>query len=338
MNHFTHEALPLQFSNKDHVCQKEYLLLITFSGRRRVLSTSAYNGGIRDDLSCVFNFDLSRNKTAWCELLAPTLEGHMEKLGNLLNLPSNHTGLCTAAQIQNTAIVQDTWEGISVTALVTAGIDENGGRAGDPASWQEKDGMLGYPIGTINLLLHFNCNLSLGALTGALLTATEAKSAAIQELLLPSQVSSGIATGSGTDGAIIICDTNSKHLFTDTGKHSKLGELIGRTVHDAVHTALFLQTGASSKRLHDATRLLGRFGLTNEFLKKHFPNITDEEIVSLCQKEEVWTTAAIQAHLMDLESWNIISHEQMVHMAKKLYSSSEQPWPQSFLTFLKTKL
>ena len=208
----------------------------------------------------------------------------------------------------------------------------------NPASWQEKDGMLGYPIGTINLLLHFNCNLSFGALTGALLTATEAKSAAIQELLLPSQVSSGIATGSGTDGAIIICDTNSKHLFTDTGKHSKLGELIGRTVHDAVHTALFLQTGASSKRLHDATRLLGRFGLTNEFLKKHFPNITDEEIVSLCQKEEVWTTAAIQAHLMDLESWNIISHEQMVHMAKKLYSSSEQPWPQSFLTFLKTKL
>ena len=47
------------------------------------------------------------------------------------------TGLITRAEMKNTAIVTESFRDLSVTAIVTAGIDKNGGRAGDPASYYE---------------------------------------------------------------------------------------------------------------------------------------------------------------------------------------------------------
>ena len=330
--------LPMSFSNADHVCQDDHLLLLTFAGTRRVLSTAAWNGGIREDLCCVFNYDISHGKTHWCEPLDSTMVGHMRKVGEVLGLPAQNTGLCTGAQIKNIAISQDHWEGVTVTTLATAGIDENGGRAGDPASWQEKDGVMGLPIGTINLLIHFDCDIPAGILTGALITATEAKCAAIQELQLPSLISSGLATGSGTDGAVLVCDPTSHIHLTDTGKHSKLGEMIGRTVLSAVKEALFRQTGASPKRLHDARRFLGRFGLTDEFLAARLPNLFAEQLQLLCRKEEVWTAAAMYAHLMDQEMWGVFQHDQAMAVAERLLPFQDQSLLDTFVSFMSTQI
>ena len=276
----------------------------------------------------------SQGKTVWCELLEPTIEGHMRRIGENLGLPSLNTGLCTAAQIKNMAIACEEWDGVTVTTLATAGIDENGGRAGDPASWQERNGVTGLPAGTINLLIHFDCDLSPGVLAGALLTATEAKCAAIQELQLPSLVSSGIATGSGTDGAVLVCDPTSPIHLTDTGKHSKLGEMIGRTVLSAVKSALFRQTGASPGRLHDAVRLLGRFGLTEEVLAASLPELTAEKRHQLCRREEVWTVAAVCAHLMDQQTWGVLSPEQTKAVGKYLFPVGSENLLNAFISFL----
>ena len=335
MKKFHCHDLPMVFSNADKVILKNHMILLNFSGPRRVLSTSAWNGGIQEDLKCVFNYDLSHNKTVFCELLEPTLAGHMRRLGEVAGLPSQNSGLCTAAQMKNLSIIQECWEDICVTAIVTAGIDENGGRAGDPASWQEKNGELGVPVGTINLLLHFNCNLSPGALAGALLTATEAKAVAIQELQLPSKVSCGIATGSGTDGAILVCDPTSTEYRTDCGKHSKLGEMIGQTVLHGVKDALFLQTEASVKRVRDALRLLGRFGLCEEYLKAYFPESSSEELQVFCKEEEIWTSAAIYANLLDLENWGIFTHKQVRKTAEKLFSMRGKNELEAFISYMK---
>lgn len=326
-----------QFSNGDCVYQQDYLLEIRFADRRRVLSTSAYQGGIREDLRCVFNYDMSYGKTRQCELLAPSMEEHMRLVAQKLKLPRESSGLCTAAQIWNTAICQETWEGVTVTALVTAGIDENGGRAGDPASWQEKDGVLGLPVGTINLLLHFNCDIPQGVLAGALLTATEAKCAAIQELQLPSKVSAGLATGSGTDGAILICDPGSSRQFTDTGKHSKMGEMIGRAVYRGVREALYKQTKASPERLHNALRLLGRFGLTENLLCRGMNGEERERIIELCCEEEVWMTALLCAHLLDQVQWKVCTMEQAVRIAERVFPIEENDLLGSFVKWMINK-
>lgn len=335
MKIFHSTSLPITLPNNDTIIQKDHMILLSFASSRRILSTSAWNGGIREDITCVFNYDLSHGKTIFCEPLEPTMAGHMRRLGELAGLPVANSGLCTAAQMKNVCITQETWDTIVVTAIVTAGIDENGGRAGDPASWQEKDYQLGIPVGTINLLLHFNCDLLPGTLTTALLTATEAKAAAIQELQLPSKVSSGIATGSGTDGAILICDSQSTTCLTDCGKHSKLGEMVGKTVFHAVKEALFLQTGASPDRLHHAIRLLERFGFHEKYVSSFFPTLSVEQLHTLCQKEEIWSLAAMYAHLMDLENWNIMTHEQAIAIANKLYPLEEKSYLEALIAYMK---
>ncbi|NCB63551.1 MAG: adenosylcobinamide amidohydrolase [Clostridia bacterium] len=288
--------LPITLSNGDHARRLGHALVLTFAGPRRVLSTSAYRGGVREDLRCVYNYDMSHGKTRLCELLAPTQAEHMRLTAVSLGLPDESSGLCTGAQIANLSVAAEVWDGVTVTAMVTAGIDENGGRAGDPASWQEKDGTLGLPVGTINLLLHFDCDLPDGVLAVALITATEAKCAAVQELLLPSVVSTGLATGSGTDGAILICDPGAAHRLTDAGKHSKLGEQIGRAVLRAVKEALLLQSGAGPERLQNPDRHLARWRL---------PEGTQRAFLGRPVQ------AALCAHLLDLESWGVFSPAQI---------------------------
>ena len=158
---------------------------------------------------------------------------------------------------------------------------------------------------------------------------------AIQELQLPSKVSCGIATGSGTDGAILVCDPTSTEYRTDCGKHSKLGEMIGQTVLHGVKDALFLQTEASVKRVRDALRLLGRFGLCEEYLKAYFPESSSEELQVFCKEEEIWTSAAIYANLLDLENWGIFTHKQVRKTAEKLFSMRGKNELEAFISYMK---
>ena len=82
------------------------------------------------------------------------------------------------------------YEDFKVTAIVTAGINVNAVRVGDPTTWHERAGTYFEVMsGTINILLHIDADLAPGALVNALVTCTEAKTAAVQELLAPSRYS-----------------------------------------------------------------------------------------------------------------------------------------------------
>ena len=111
---------------------------------------------------------------------------------------------------------------------------------GDPASYYEEDGnyeML--PPGTINIFLFINQNLTDAAMSRALMLCGESKAAAVSQLLLGSCYSEEIATGSGTDGIVIASNLCGTRTLTDASGHSKLGELIGKSVKSAVNK-LFL--------------------------------------------------------------------------------------------------
>jgi hypothetical protein len=90
--------------------------------------------------------------------------------------------------------------------------------------------------------------LSPRAMTRALITATEGKSAALQDMDIRSSPSLQInqATGTGTDNIIVVQGTGV--AIDASGGHSKMGELIASAVHDGVQQAIGLQNGLSVSR------------------------------------------------------------------------------------------
>ena len=58
-------------------------------------------------------------------------------------------------------------------------------------------------FGTINTIILVNANLGYETLLDAFMTATEAKTVALNDLKIQSQYSNGYATGTGTDGLCI---------------------------------------------------------------------------------------------------------------------------------------
>lgn len=311
-----------ELENGDQICRKNKVLEITFSGKRKVLSTSYINGGIKDTLKRVYNFDAKPEDGSHCQMLGDTMMAHMEVVTKNLGYDVATTaGLTTAASMDNVSIKGMRFLETEVTAIVTAGIDVNGGRAGDPASYYESNGdYQPLPLGTINIMLHIQAKMPDAALAVAMITATEAKAVAISELQIASVYSSGIASGSGTDGMIVVTDESSNLLLTDAGKHSKLGELIGVTVKEAVKEALFLQTQVCSKTQFSVVSRLNRYGINENTLyerlmasdilyKENFDNYV--EFFSNWQKSaKAVIQASFYAYLLDQVEWGLIRKDQ----------------------------
>lgn len=305
-----------RFSNGDTLCRYDQSLVLFLKGQRDVLSTSVYNGGIRHDLTALFDHDGKQGAGMPCKMLADTYEKHLRLTAEHLGLDPDHSsGAMTAADMENAAVESLSYQELTVTAAVTAGIETNAGRAGDPASYYEPSDKP-VPLGTIVILLHMNCSMPPGILARALVTCTEAKTAAVQELAEGSRYSCGPATGSGTDQTMIVSDSESPLYMESAGKHSKLGELIGKTVISAVKRGLALQSGLTPEKQHHGVRRMSRFGVTEETLwalwqtgdfcrtgKPVFLRGADRTA-----RESVWTvSASLTARLLDEKRWGLIS-------------------------------
>jgi adenosylcobinamide amidohydrolase len=320
-----------KLSSGEEVRRYQKSIVIPFNGKRKVLSAAPHNGGYREDLTAVFNSDCTIDEKKTIALLAPTYGEHMALLSAELGLdPKTSAGLITSAQMENVSIKTETCHGTGVTAIVTGGIDKNGGRAGDPASWDEL-AHLGEPDwdaghGTVNIMLHINTNLTAGALVRALITCTEAKTAAIQELLAPSRYSQGLATGTGTDGAIIVANADSKILLTNAGEHSKLGELIGCSVKAAVKEALYKQTGLGPESRRHVLHRVDRFGITGDSLWERYApegggmdrGEFGERMEEKFRDNLLVTHVSLYAHLLDQLSWGLISPPEAGTAAEEL--------------------
>lgn len=306
-------------STGDEVYFYDKSVVICFQGKRKVLSTSLYNGGYHEDFTAVYNYDAKQGAGMPCEMLADNYVDHMQLISQRLALdPEKVSGMSTAASMENVAVEVLKHKELTVTAIVTGGIETNGGRVGDPADYyrpQEKP----VKYGTINIMLVLDCDLAPGTLARALVTCTEAKTAAIQELLEGSKYSQGLATGSGTDQTMIVCNAESELYLDGAGKHSKLGELIGRAVIAAVKKALAKQSGLTPALQHNAFRRLKRFGVQPGGMWEAFHNaqpavIKPEYLVAaekLACEETMLTFTSLYIHLLDQCAWELISPQEM---------------------------
>lgn len=208
-------------------------LLVSFGEKRRVLSTiDGYK-----ELSYVAN-----NYTPF-ELSQRTMKNYQEFKQNLpLALGFDPTAiafLSTGVNMDQLAICEKSYGDLEVCCFATAGAKGNALRTGvDVTSYVERPGSFVSIAGTINVILLSNANLSEGALARAIITITEAKTAALQDLDVRSTSSPQYqATGTGTDNVILVSGIIGKPLLLTSG-HAKMGELIGHATKIAVTEAL----------------------------------------------------------------------------------------------------
>ncbi|MEL6713971.1 MAG: adenosylcobinamide amidohydrolase [Planctomycetota bacterium] len=153
----------------------------------------------------------------------------------------------TAVDMDHMAVVTEAFEPFVVTALVTAGARTNAHRAGTD------EGRNIESAGTVNVILLVDADFTDGAQTSAVVLATEAKTAAFQDLGVPSSYTEGaLATGTGTD-TVVVVPTGRGPRVTYAGGHAKVGELIARATHRAVMEALLLHDGPRAPERKGAT-------------------------------------------------------------------------------------
>lgn len=284
-----------------------------------------------------------------CEMLRDTYEKDLMVHAQRLEInPQTATALSTAAWTELCAVETLRHQELSVTAAVTGGIDSNGMCPGDPSSYCEHNGFYEMlPPGTINIFVYINQNLTDAAIGRALMLCSEAKAAAVSHLLLGSCYSEEIATGSGTDGTVIAACMDGKTTLTDASGHSKLGELIGRTVSTAVTQALLKQTAASGARQFQVLIRTARYGITPgimwDFYKEHqsFFNTWNVCFEKASALEDVFLSrnrnsnlvlcVSLYLHLMDQLRWGLIMEPEGIREGKRLLLYGLYCGPDTFL-------
>lgn len=242
----------------------------------RVASTGE-RGGLRTDVTAVYNHQCCEPAGHW-ERLGDWLSQRTDEAHDLLCQthaldPATTTGMSTAASVRCLAVAQRTHRDLTVLAAVTAGIDGNAARAGDPASFHEWDGAFHAvdgpdqpAVGTINIMIFYSHELRSDALLGSIMTATEAKTTVLADLGVGSLYSQGLATGTGTDQLIAACPIGDVVPLTIAGKHSMVGQLTAEAVREALREALEMQAGATPHARRAVSVQLRRFGFTREGL------------------------------------------------------------------------
>ena len=304
----------LHETNEYKATRQGKYFIISFKQDHHVLSTSDINGGQTSHLKNIINFQSvegNGHDRRFEEILSLSNQAYHQQVADALKLESEKIAIMgTAANINNLSHVQKHFRDITVDAFVTAGVKGNALRAGDTTRWYQgengneliKNEEVGNALtanttatttpivkdsGTINIILMLNRSLSSGALAKAATIITEAKSAALAELAIPSKQSSHLATGTGTDQYAIASPINSNLSTLDSASgHLKLGELIGDAVREAVVNGISLQNGLERSDTRQITHALSRFGATKTVLLKRFEQLLDQESFHLLKKNK----------------------------------------------------
>lgn len=310
-------------STGDRAYIYENSIVVEFGVCRNGISTSELNGGYKKNFKIAFNHYLSQENIDFLE--NHSIKDYLIRQSGILGIDSKFTtGLLTSAQMENACVVTKQYRNLEVSAITTAGVRVNASRAGDSASYYEENGDFQFDVGTINVIILTNVCLGPGTLANGLVTATEAKTVALNNLRIPSQFSNGFATGTGTDGIAIFSNTESDNYLSNAGKHSKLGELIARCVIESIIEAIKRQVWITKESQCSVLARLRRYDLDiNEFYK----NITDkEEFIRLLQaaarkQENVAITTSI-LHLIDEVENNLLDKKIAYNLADSILENN----------------
>ena len=255
-------------------------VVVELDGPHRVLSTSARTGGEALGVRLLVNHQSCEGAGHEARAHLMLDEGperyHDRVCAEIGAVPSSTATMGTAANMHYVAIARERDADVEAAAIVTAGVHSNATCAGDPARWRESAGGVvraDAVAGTINTMLVVSRPLTAPALARAVMTMTEAKSAALARLAIPSGASADLATGTGTDQYCVAAplddgddDAAGVRPLTSTSPHMKLGEIIGVAVRRATLEALRWQNGLEASYTRGVCHALGRYGVTEAAL------------------------------------------------------------------------
>lgn len=191
--------------------------------------SSAIHGGGRGKFQRVANIYVDWRYD--CNDPQQDIATHFQEWGYPLESTS---GLLTAVKLQHAAILEEKSEDAAVFCCTTAGIS-NAARAGSVRMTYSA-----YQPGTINIILMIDGRLTEAAMVNAVLTAVEAKAAALADLGIRDAENGLIATGTTTDALVLgvsqASSYRAEHRYSGTA--TDLGAAIGRVVYGTVKESL----------------------------------------------------------------------------------------------------
>ncbi|CAG0971215.1 adenosylcobinamide hydrolase [Anaerolineales bacterium] len=186
-----------------------------------VLSSAIVGGGFRR-ASHILNAHVDKDYNS------TNPKADLRSLARRCGIEGSFVGLLTAVHLRKARLAFFESDGLSVGALITAGVG-NAASTGITQPYRPQ-------VGTINIILLLDANLSRSAMLNAFITATEAKTAVIQSrrILTPD---GDLATGTSTD-TVTIATTGEGKLQNYAGSVAVLGWLIARAVRQALSESL----------------------------------------------------------------------------------------------------
>lgn len=147
--------------------------------------------------------------------------------------PSRTVGLLTAAKLTHASVVEVEGDRFKLLCCTTSGTG-NAARAGLP-----RETFSAYTAGTINTILLVDGQMTDAAMVNAIITASEAKAAALQDLRISDFENGNIATGTTTDAVVIGVSQNEQYeaVHAYAGTATTIGNAIGQSVYETVHEA-----------------------------------------------------------------------------------------------------
>ncbi|MCL1978388.1 MAG: adenosylcobinamide amidohydrolase [Candidatus Bathyarchaeota archaeon] len=201
------------------------------------LSSGIYNGGYKK-VNAVLNVSVPDGyNDKWLHDDPMNLVYEAQKN---LQLTTDYIAMLTAAKIQNLSIVTRQTRDITITAIATAGW-----RHGESAGENIENNH--YTHGTINIIVFLNANPTDSCLVSLFLTATEAKTASMNDYDVRSRYSGDAATGTITD-SLSVAVTGQGEKIEFGGPASIIGQLVASAVRQAVKEAADKQEGSHKGR------------------------------------------------------------------------------------------
>lgn len=211
----------------------ENVLAVVSEVPLKTVSSAFYNGGGIKQAHAILNVEVPKGYGD--ENLHTDPAALVAESSKKLDLKDGFVSMVTAACVHNFALASKRSDGIGVSVIATAADD-----AGNTCNFAESAGeemniqVIG---GTINIIVLIDGNPTESCLVSSIITATEAKSAAMLELDIRSRYTGDVATGTITD-AIAVAETGRGEPIVYGGPASPLGQLVGYCTRKAVKEAI----------------------------------------------------------------------------------------------------
>ena len=208
-------------------------VLAVFSDTELItISSAIYNGGFKK-VKAILNVQVPEEYSD--QKLHENPQKFVIDSAKKVGISEEFTGMVTAAAVDKFAIATKKDGDLTVSVTATA-VDPEGNTCTHAESAGETI-KVEKMTGTINIMVIIDGNPTESCLVSTVITATEAKAAALWELDIRSRYSGDVATGTITD-AIIVAKTNRGEPIVNGGPASKLGQLVGSCTRKAVKEAV----------------------------------------------------------------------------------------------------